>query len=458
MTPTSSSLERFVALFILLMFIGIGTLFAWRVPAWQAPDEPAHYNYIAQVATGDILPIIEMGDWDNAYLEQLKAEDFAPSLLAELDTVQYENHQPPLYYWLATPIFLLTNGSLFAVRMVSVLMGAITVGLTFVIIREVLPARTHLALASMVVVAFVPQNMHILTSVNNDALAGVMVAITLLLCVRRLKGQNDPLWWMGLAIGIIAITKTTAYFMVAIVGLTVFLRWLSTRKQIDMSSNLIMNYIQIAIPAAVFTVLYWGRNIATYGFPDFLGLQAHDEIVVGQQRRADLVADIGMDAYWERAFSTTYHSFWGMFGWMEARLADALPTVMLVITGVLLIGGIGLLVNSILALRGQSAQTDENQSANTTWHMSLILITMILLALAQFVYYNLTFVQFQGRYLFVAIIPFAAAVALGLDTWRAMLFAKPSWLKWGVVGVCMLLAPLNVYLIWRVIPCAVGCL
>ncbi|MEL6525295.1 MAG: glycosyltransferase family 39 protein, partial [Chloroflexota bacterium] len=296
MMPTSSSLERFVALFILLMFIGIGMLFAWRVPAWQAPDEPAHYNYIAQVATGDILPIIEMGDWDNAYLEQLKAEDFAPSLLAELDTVQYENHQPPLYYWLATPIFLLTNGSLFAVRMVSVLMGTITLGLTFVIIREILPARTHLALASMAVVAFVPQNMHILTSVNNDALAGVMVAITLLLCVRHLKGQNDPLWWMGLAIGIIAITKTTAYFMVAIVGLSVFLRWLSTRKQIDTSSNLVMNDIQIAIPAAVFTMLYWGRNIVTYGFPGCFGLHARGEVVVGQQRRADLGADVGRDA------------------------------------------------------------------------------------------------------------------------------------------------------------------
>ena len=83
-----------------------------RTPDWQSPDEPAHYNYIAQVVAGDLLPVIEQGDWDNEYLETLKAQDFAPELLDNLDTVQYENHQPPLYYWLGAPLFALTKGSL----------------------------------------------------------------------------------------------------------------------------------------------------------------------------------------------------------------------------------------------------------------------------------------------------------------------------------------------------------
>jgi hypothetical protein len=40
-----------------------------------------------------------------------------------------------------------------------------------------------------------------------------------------------------------------------------------------------------------------------------------------------------------------------------------------------------------------------------------------LLALAQFIYYNITFYQVQGRYLFVALVPFTLLVAAGLDGW-----------------------------------------
>ena len=108
MTPA----EKFVFGFIIALYLAIGALFAWRTPAWQAPDEPAHYNYIAQIASGNILPVIQDGDWDNAYLETLKSNRFAPELLDDISAIRYENHQPPLYYWLSTPVYLLTNGNL----------------------------------------------------------------------------------------------------------------------------------------------------------------------------------------------------------------------------------------------------------------------------------------------------------------------------------------------------------
>src|SRR5262245_51466550 len=95
--PSVLSPQSSVLLFILLAYFIVGALFAIRTPPWQAPDEPAHYNYIAQIATNGCCPVIEPGDWNQAYLRQLTTNHFAPDSLADLGKIQYEDHQPPLY-------------------------------------------------------------------------------------------------------------------------------------------------------------------------------------------------------------------------------------------------------------------------------------------------------------------------------------------------------------------------
>lgn len=444
--------SKFIYMSILSLFLLIATLFALRVPDWQAPDEPAHYNYIAQVASGDILPIIELGDWDNDYINLLKREDFAPQYLDDLASIQYEDHQPPLYYWFAAPIFAITNGHLFAVRMVSVFFGMLIVALSYAITIEIFPERSYLGLAVMSLVAFLPQNIHILASVNNDALAGVVIAVTLLLCMKYLRSKNLSEWSLGIIIGIAFITKTTTYFMSGVVIICILLRWLQDKgRGTDDNALLISRYMKFAIPASIFAILYWGRNLVVYGFPDFLGLQAHDAVVIGQPRRVDFINQNGIESYWNEAISTTFNSFWGQFGWMEARLGDALPIVLWYITILLILAMIGLIAYFV---RHRSKNNILNPPRSVWIELGLVM----LLALAQYIYYNLTFVQFQGRYIFVAIIPFAIGMVLGIDMWRRWLFGRFAWSKWFTVGLFLIFAPIDLYLIWRVIPCAVGCL
>jgi 4-amino-4-deoxy-L-arabinose transferase-like glycosyltransferase len=464
-----STLERILYTGILLTYLVLGILFAIRTPDWQAPDEPAHYNYIAQVASGDFLPTLEMGDWDNDYLETLKAEDFAPELLDRLDSVQYEDHQPPLYYWLATPIFWLTNGSLTAIRLYSVLLGGITVALSFAVTSAVFPNRPQIAFGAMALVAFLPQQLHMTSTVNNDALAGVLIGMILLACIRYLtpplhrRVRNEPsgmesdvrhfapsrrglggeVWHLGLLTGIAFITKTTTYFMAGVVVIVIFMRWRTQEKRAF--STLFRTLAQFAIPAGIFALLYWGRNIAIYGMPDFLGLQRHDAVVIGQKRTAELIAEIGSSAYWQQALKTTFHSFWGQFGWMEARMADAVPLVIAFI-GLLLLAAVSGLVM-------YAAQPKNDAVPRTIW---ITLGLVMLLAMLQYIYYNLTFVQFQGRYLFTGLIPFALCLALGVDVWRKLILGKIEILSWATVAVFLLFAPLDLYLIWRVIPGAVG--
>jgi hypothetical protein len=102
---------------------------------------------------------------------------------------------------------------------------------------------------------------------------------------------------------------------------------------------------------------------------------------------------------------------------------------------------------------------------------------------AQFIYYNTEFVQFQGRYLYTGLVPFTLLVGGGLDRLMAWLMERggardsdsrgnggrgtprpygsvgdvgtsngASISDYIAVGVIALLIPLNLWLLWRVIP------
>ena len=108
MEATLSRSHRLLMLaLIVLAYLVIGALYAALTPEWQVPDEPAHYNYIRQLA-GGTWPVIELGDYDQTYLESLKNEGFPAD--RPTDAIQYEDHQPPLYYLLATPVYWLVGG------------------------------------------------------------------------------------------------------------------------------------------------------------------------------------------------------------------------------------------------------------------------------------------------------------------------------------------------------------
>jgi 4-amino-4-deoxy-L-arabinose transferase-like glycosyltransferase len=452
--------EKILFYLILMVYMVLGVLFALRVPAWQAPDEPAHYNYMRQVAGGTLIPTIQPGDWDNAYLEQLKAERFKPELLDKLDTVRYENHQPPLYYWIGALVFLLTNGSLTALRLYSVLLGLGTVVLTYRIAGEVIPEQPPIRIAAMTLVAVLPQHLAILASVNNDALANLLIALTLWLCLRYVKSdaQITP-FHLGLCIGLIFITKTTGYFMAGVVLLTLFWRWQQNR-----TTSLFRPVGQFAMVAVWFALFWWGRNIIVYGFPDFLGLRAHDAVVVGQPRTAELIAQVGGGEYFSRAITTTFNSFWGQFGWMGVPMYDVPAQGSNIVYPALLLLGVVALLGLVIGAAKTKQPLDDG---TLEWEIAAftpaiararrrVLQAVTLLTVLMYLFYNMTFVQWQGRYLFPALIPAALWLAAGVDAWRRRFLINVPFTYWLTTGIFMLLALLDVYLVWRVLPGALG--
>jgi hypothetical protein len=71
--------------------------------------------------------------------------------------------------------------------------------------------------------------------------------------------------------------------------------------------------------------------------------------------------------------------------------------------------------------------------------MALFDISLILVV-AQFLIYNITFVQFQGRYLYTGLIPLSTIIALGLYGWVRPFSKKIPLLRWLPVLVTLSMA------------------
>jgi len=404
------------AMVILAVFLIVGTLYAVYTPVWQAPDEPAHYNYIRALAEGDGFPVLEPGDYDQAYLSRLTSERFPPEL--PVDSVKYEGHQPPLYYLLATPVYWLGGGSVVALRLFSLLLGGVGVAMVMAILREFWPERPGIAWLGGGLVAFIPQFVAMMAAINNDALTLALLWLWLWLALRYLRGKTSP-WVLGIVLGLLLLTKSTGYGAAVLAVLAIALRARRTGQSLRWSAR---EVLIILGPALVLGALWWVRNSVIYGWPDVMGLIRHDEVVFGQPRTADWIAREGLFPFLIGAFRTTFRSFWGQFGWMGVVLDARIYLGLGIFSGLLAWGAVWRLATGLRA--GLEARQRDGL---------LLLGASTLITAALFVGYNLTFVQHQGRYLFPALPLFGLAAAAGLEQLLNHKLAV-------VTALCMLLA------------------
>lgn len=437
-----SLLDKRLCLTILLGYWIAGALYAIYTPAWQSPDEPAHYNYIRQLVEVGCCPRIEAGDWSSEYLAQLTSGHFAPELLGELEGIQYEDHHPPLYYMLASLVYRLTDGDLISLRFFSLALGAGVVALSYMISRRVLPNQPQVALGVMALVAFLPQHLHMMSAVNNDALAELLVGLSLLWLLRYLDGDETPIWQLSLLIGLALLTKLTIYFLALLAPLAIWLRW---RSREEPPGALLRSLALYALIALVIGGVWWLRNISVYGFLDFLGLAAHDRVVADQPRTANYISEHG-GGYLAQMLGTTFKSFWGQFGWMALPLDQVLGGWIYRGFGLLALAGVSGALLSIAKRGSQSGGQPHPAAAG--W---IILLATLLFVLLQFGYYNLEFQQWQGRYLFPALIPFACLLVYGVDYWRTRLLKRWDFARWLTPLALSSLFVLDLYLLARVI-------
>ncbi len=442
-------------LLILLAFLLTAGQFARETPPWQAPDEPAHYNYVKQLAAG-AFPVMENQDYDQTYQAAAISARFAPPY--SIDPFTYEDYQPPLYYLLQTPVFWLSGGRLLPLRLVGVMLGALTLVAAYAVFVRLeqlrgrtagarTPDRYPLALTAAALFAFLPQHLALQASVNNDSLSELLIAVTLLVICRRLgpdRAAGEPAgnpfwrsdWLLGLLLGLAFLTKVTTYLLAPVLAL--FLLW---RFWGDWP-GLWRAGLRVFGPALALGAIWWGRNLAVYGWPDFLGIAAHDRAVVGQPTTAEWLALYGGRELLLRFTQTTFRSFWGQFGWMgvvmDPRIYQGLGFLSLLILAGWAVG------------RRRAWGSAENPSA--TRPLALTFGVLLGLNIALYLAYNVTYVQHQGRYLFAALVPLAWAAALGLHGWLLLLRGRLPWLQQLLpLGLAAGLVALNFLALYRFI-------
>ena len=170
----SSSYTRWLLPAIVLVYLILATLYAVYTPDWQAPDEPAHYNYVKYLGEQYRFPLLKPGDYPATYLEEIKEARFPPEM--SIAPIRYEFHQPPLYYVLAVPVYRLFGGALLPLRLLSVVLGGLLLMVVNWTVRALIPERPFLALGATAFVAFLPMHLAMTAAVNNDTLAELLLA------------------------------------------------------------------------------------------------------------------------------------------------------------------------------------------------------------------------------------------------------------------------------------------
>ena len=184
---------------ILILFVCVGLLYSINTPVYEGSDEPAHFAYVRSLAGGNGLPLL----------------DLQPG-----GAVNYEAHQPPLYYaaaavatfWIDTrdaaalgranphrtfdPLALSNRnefvhthaesfpyrGTTLAIhmaRLVSLLFGAGALIATYGMAHSLFPARPEVWAGAAAFVAFLPQFDFSSTVVSNDSAVTCLVALAL---------------------------------------------------------------------------------------------------------------------------------------------------------------------------------------------------------------------------------------------------------------------------------------
>jgi hypothetical protein len=323
----------------------------------------------------------------------------------------------------------------------------------------------------MAFVAFVPMHAAMLSSVNNDALAELILAGLLLLLIRRLVAEDrastrsDIL--LGVLLGLGLITKTTVYIAVPLAVVALGLAAVKEAKgcrgadDLKMRSEpgqrrLHLKYINWSLLikqtglifglALVIALPWYIRNAILYGNFDLLGLGRHDAVVVGQLRTADYVAEVGWPTYLYNFITVTFQSFWGQFGWMAVPMSQRVYLALVLLTLAALGGLVGFWTARLSGVDlcfGKDVSSP-NGPRTTQFQALLLMALTIGLMLLGYIWYNLEFVQFQGRYLFPALIPLGIFFTVGL-----YIAFSPRWAWLLAGGLALAVGWLAVTSLWQ---------
>lgn len=419
--------QRSILFFLLALALIRGFIYAFAVPPWQAPDEPAQFERArAAVTAAEWNSTAENGpDWYRDLSQSLftfgfwdflpeARPTFSPDALLNQHIVLYhEAYQGTYssrfpYAVIGWPLFLNSaqdiSLQLYFVRLNTVLMNVGIVLFAFLLTRTIFPNDSFLVLGVPTIILFNPQHTYLLSTVNNGNLAELLTLVALYFIVKGvIKGFS---WLIVLAVVIFSLlaiwTKATAFFLPFVLAtLGLFFLWQYRR------------YWRWLIPAGA--VLAVGIYLFSPGRLKLLMNSAWQMLSAG---------NIYLDPYVPRIL---FRSFWALPGWLTLNLHPF--WYQLLVIGCLL-AGVGLVL--LLVTKRHlifSKQRQPQIQALIILAVAIVVSIGILLgwnAIANVITYR------QGRSIYPVIVPISIFLMLG---WRQLI--PVNWRSFGLVAITL---------------------
>ncbi len=427
----------------LLIYFALTAALLARVPLNLAPDEPAHFEYVAYLAQTGAFPVFR------------GAIPPAPG---------NEFHQPPLYYLLCAPAWKLLGAGVqgYACRAVSMGCGLAVIALIWSAARLIFPEKPRIASLAALFAALFPLHQATGASANNDGLAGFLAAAIFYLIARMNQSgaTRRDAWQFGLAAGLAILTKNTLLVLV----FSGFIALVFAAKK----PGATLAMLPALGTALVIALLVGGpwlmRNQLLYGDPLALGAFSGAAKSAAPGFPTFSAGGMSFFTYARGLVWILFMTTWGFFGGPNSALAATFP---LSAAGPRVVQPwLAPLILSCLALPlltlwgcwrgrndeetgGENAQIAAQESetaplAKSVWPGWTLSLALIFLAWAQFAF-NF-FAGAQARYLHPALLPFCLFMALG---WTRLFPRRALEIAGAWAGATLLILTLLNLLVWK---------
>ncbi len=426
---------------ILALYLALALIYNAATPIFEASDEFRHFTTIHYLVRNHRLPVLQVSDdplapWQEAgqpplyYLagaaltgwidtSDLAELDFNPHAEAGIPSTSSDNKN--LFVHPASEDFPYGGASLAAhlARLLSIVLGAGTVFLTWRLARLIAPATPSVAVLGTALVAFNPQFLFVSASVDNDnAITLAATAALLLMAQLLLQGvATRRLWLLSGALGCAVLSKLSGLGLPPVAALVVAAQ---TPRSLGWAA-LVRRWAVLAVGPIVVAGWWFARNWAIYGEPT--GLRAWGELI---QARSPSLLKVLSEA------PGLFLSYWAVFGAFDIETDGWVYAIY----GALCLAGTGGL---LLARRHVGKEL-------RSWRPVWLLIGWFALELAALARWTMVASASTGRLLFPASAPVAVALSLGL-----VMPVRPAWrMPFGTALSALLLA-LAAYLPFRYI-------
>ncbi|HZY45923.1 MAG TPA: glycosyltransferase family 39 protein [Anaerolineae bacterium] len=440
-----SRVTRHSLLIILSTFVVLATLYSITTPIFEGPDEIWHYAFADHLANGGGLPVFEVNQSATflrngahpplyywlvaAVIAPIDRSDFPAqfhfNLASPKITPGGQSDRPNLFIHTAHEDFPFHNTTLAVhlARLISIVLGVITIVGVWKVARQLLPDRDRLAIAATALAAFVPQFVYGSATVNNDALAAAATTWTVFALARLMEERSAR--WSILSGVLLGVTLLSKIGMVAILPLPLIGLLVSNNHEVSKSPSYKKN-LRVFVSSWLKSIQW--KQIVVSGFIIYIAAFA----IAGwwYVRNWNLYGDPLAWKQWQAltgvgrvppSIGDFMHDMIGLFGTFWADFSLRVDHTWVWVFSLL----------TLIAVAGLIRRMIRHAWPSIDWRGLVIALVWFGLLLSSAVRYSFSINDIHGRLLYPALAAIGVVLVLGLSGWNEIIGRR---LIFGAIG------------------------